>query len=90
MLLRSAAVWSKVRQRKLLHWADQNRKQAPLAALRNAEVLRAHVVSMRPDWPDAQTRRADWANHRRMRVLFDRMAHGLGKKSPRKAVRRPT
>ena len=89
MRLRSAAVWSKVRQRKLLHWADQNRKQGPLAALRNAEVLRAHVVSMRPDWPDTQSRRADWANHKKMRTLFDRMAHALGKKPARKAVRRP-
>ncbi len=87
MVLRSAAVWSKVRQRKLAHWAAQNRKERPLAALRSSEVLRAHVVSMRPDWPDAQTRRADWANHEKMRMLFDRMAHALGKKPPHKAVR---
>jgi hypothetical protein len=87
MLVRSAAVWSKVRQRKLEHWAEQNRKEGPLASLRSAEALRAHVVSMRPDWPDAQTRRADWANHKKMRMLFDRMAHALVKKPRSKAVR---
>ena len=29
----------------------------------------------RPDWPDEATRRADLANHRRVRALLDRAAH---------------
>ena len=29
----------------------------------------------RPDWPDEVSRRADLANHRRVRALLDRAAH---------------
>ena len=29
----------------------------------------------RPDWPDEETRRSDFANHRRVRALLDRAAH---------------
>jgi hypothetical protein len=88
MLGRTAADWSKVRQRKLVHWVAQYRKNGPLGALRAADDLRAHVVSVLPDWPDARTRRADWEHHRNMRLLFDRMAHALDKKLHRKTASR--
>ena len=33
------------------------------------------TLSTRPDWPDEATRRADLANHQRVRALLDRAAH---------------
>jgi len=84
---RDEAIWSKVRHRKIEHWARQHRRQGPEEALRAAEALRAYVITLRPTWPDAQTRRLDWENHARMRTLFEKIANGLDQQSRRKAAR---
>ena len=53
------------------HWAKLPVAQKVRIAIELYEAARA----TRPGWPDEATRRADLANHLRVRALLDRAAH---------------
>ena len=59
------------------YWSERYRKQGPGAGWQAAAALRQHVKSVRPEWPDAAARVADFQHHVRVKQLLDRAAHGL-------------
>ena len=59
------------------YWTERYRKQGPEAGWQAAAALRQHVKSVRPEWPDAAARAADFQHHVRFKQLLDRAAHGL-------------
>jgi hypothetical protein len=85
--VRTQEDWARVRERKLLYWADQYRRFGPRATLEAAEELRMYVQSLRPTWPDATVRQKDLAQHMKMRSIFDRAAHALVFHTHRRAAR---
>lgn len=56
--------------------ARAHRARLPVAQkVRIAIELYEAARATRPEWPDEAARRADFANHQRLRALLDRAAH---------------
>jgi hypothetical protein len=56
------------------HWARELVRRGPLATFEASEALRAHMCSVRPDWPSAADRREDLAHHIALKRAIDRAA----------------
>jgi hypothetical protein len=65
--------WDAVRDLKDRYWAEAKRALTPDEALAVGDQLRQHVRMLRPDWPDAEQRRADLAVHARVSALLRRV-----------------
>ena len=62
---------------KAAHWARAYRARGPIATLEVSDALRAHMRSVRPDWPTPEDREADFSHHVAERRLLERIAHAL-------------
>jgi hypothetical protein len=65
---------------KRAHWAALYRAEGPSATLAGSDALRAHMRTIRPDWPSAAEMADDLAHHVAERRLFERIAHGLARR----------
>jgi len=64
--------WRSIRDNKDDYWAERITRLGPGEGLRIAGELRAQVIAMHPDWPAAEDREADLANHARLSELLRR------------------
>lgn len=51
--------WKRVAAAKSQRWVEAHRTMSPSDALTLAERLRQHALSLYPDWPSAEERKAD-------------------------------
>ena len=58
--------WAAIAEAKAQFWAERKRSMTPAEALATAEMLRQHVLLVKPGWPDAEERAADLALHTRI------------------------
>lgn len=58
--------WAAIAEAKARFWAERKRSMTPDEALATAEMLRQHVLRVKPGWPDAEERAADLALHARI------------------------
>ena len=68
-----AGNWAEVREAKEAYWAAGKAGMTPLEALQLADDLRAHVKSLRPEWPSAADRDADIELHSRVAEMLRRV-----------------
>jgi len=64
--------WDEVREAKETYWAVRKPGMTPLEALQLGDELRAHVSSVRPDWPSPAERDADIEMHARVAEMLRR------------------
>jgi hypothetical protein len=58
--------WAAMAEAKAAFWAERKRSLTAAEALAIAEALRQHVLLVKPGWPDADERAADFADHVRI------------------------
>ena len=68
---------AEVTERDGRHWASVYQREGSEALVRAAAALRAHMKSVRPDWPTALDRSEDLAAHLAMRAIFDKVYRAL-------------
>lgn len=56
------------------YWAERHRREGAAATIGASEVLRAHMRRLRPDWPTAADRAADFSHHVELKKLLERAA----------------
>jgi hypothetical protein len=69
--------WAAVAALKRDYWTEQYRQHGPGPARAAATALLLHVQAVQPDYPSAQHRDEDLANHRALRQRLDRAAHAF-------------
>jgi hypothetical protein len=65
--------WTEVREAKEAYWATVKSGMTPLEAVRLGDELRAHVRTLRPEWPTPDDRDADIAVHARVAEMLSRV-----------------
>lgn len=68
--------WDAIAKAKREHWARALNAAGPEALFRAAQYLREHARTVRPDWPSADDRARDLADHIKLKQLLDRAADG--------------
>ncbi len=58
--------WSRLTEVKASYWAERKRSLGPSEGLRVSDELRRQVLAMKPGWPDAAERAADFRAHVRL------------------------
>jgi hypothetical protein len=58
--------WAAIADAKAVFWAERKRSMTAAEALATAEMLRQHALLVKPGWPDAEERAADFALHVRI------------------------
>ena len=64
--------WAEVREAKETWRTNRKSQMTPLEALRLGDELRAHVISLRADWPSPAERDADIDMHARVAEMLRR------------------
>ncbi len=57
--------------RKLEHWRREVAERGPLAAFDASQILWEHMRRLRPDWLSPEERRADLADHVKLKRTLD-------------------
>lgn len=55
--------WARKEAQTRLYWAERYRREGAEATLEASSELRAHLCSLRPDWPTGQDRAVDLRHH---------------------------
>lgn len=58
--------WTQAALAKTAHWIAQKAGRSPTEILNDADALRRHAMTVRPEWPSDEDRAADLAAHRRV------------------------
>lgn len=69
--------WARISGFDQLYWAEKYRCHGPETGWQASAALWQHVKSIRPEWPDAAEREADFQHHVRIKQLLDQAANGL-------------
>jgi hypothetical protein len=59
------------------HWAARHRAQGHEATLAASDLLRAHLVRLRPDWPSERDRAIDLRHHLELIAKLEGAAHAF-------------
>lgn len=62
---------------KRVHHANRNRASRGASGLEAARLLREYARKVRPGWPTAREREADFADHVALKRRIDRAAHAF-------------
>ncbi len=65
--------WAALDRDKDRYWREHARERGAAAAVRIADDLRRHVLSVRPDWPSEEERAEDLATHLRVIEVLRRV-----------------
>lgn len=72
--------WDRLEAREREHWAEVYRRDGADAIVRVVEDLRAHMRSVRPDWPSAEERRRDYEHHLELKRKLDIVGRGFSRR----------
>ena len=67
--------WERVREAKEQFWADEHRRQGPLAGLALCSMLWDHIRAIHPSWPNDEQRAEDLAHHLELAEKLRRIGH---------------